>query len=73
MHLHKKNLHVDSTRSGVRYFYFQSHAYMHVIENKNMRADLTRMRVVKKTKKQKAKHGTGACRSKVNVYYDELS
>jgi hypothetical protein len=54
---------------------------MRVIENKNMRADLTRirvestrMRVVGKNhnnnhkKKQKAKHGAGACKPKDYVY-----
>jgi hypothetical protein len=44
-----KNLHVDSTRSAVG---LVCHS-LHVIENKNMRADLTRMRVVKKTTKTK--------------------
>jgi hypothetical protein len=47
---------------------------MHV-ETTRMRAESTRMRVVGKKqqqKKQKAKHGAGACRYKVYVYYDEF-
>jgi hypothetical protein len=39
-----------------------------------VRVESTRMRVVKKQqkKKRKAKHGAGACRSKVYVFYDEF-
>jgi hypothetical protein len=49
--LHSKNLGVDSV------------GFVAVIENKNVRADLTRMRVARK-KQQKAKHVVGAYRSK---------
>jgi hypothetical protein len=50
---------------------------MRVLINKNMCADLTRIRVVRKKQqqhqKQKAKHGAdGACRSQIYVYYDEF-
>jgi hypothetical protein len=41
----------------------------------DLRVDLTRMRVARKnhnTKKQKAKHVAGACRSMVYVFYDEF-
>jgi hypothetical protein len=43
------------------------------VESTRMRFESTRMRVVKKynNNKKKAKHGAGAYRSKVNVYYDE--
>jgi hypothetical protein len=47
---------------------------LRVIENKTMRVKSTRVRVetalmrVVKKKQQKAKHGAGACRSKVYVY-----
>jgi hypothetical protein len=51
---------------------------MRVIENKNMCAGLTRMRVestrmhvVRKKSKKKTQHGADACRSKVYVYYDK--
>jgi hypothetical protein len=38
---------------------------MRAIENKNMLADLTRMRVKKTNNKQKVKHVAGACGCKV--------
>jgi hypothetical protein len=61
--LHSKNLRVDFTRRRV-------------IENKTMRVESTHMRVVKKKQqqqqKQKVKHGAGACRSKIYVFYDEF-
>jgi hypothetical protein len=51
-----------------------------VIEHKNNRVNLTRMRVestrvrvvIKQQQQQKTNHVAGACRSKVYVYYEEF-